>query len=510
MNKKINIIYTSDTHGRLSAYDFLNKTYGSFGLSRLPSFLKSLQEPYLLLDNGDFLQGSPLLDYTRTNDLANPVVKLFNSIKYDYVTLGNHDFNYGLNYLNSFKKGYHGQILCANIYQDEKPLFKSHVIHEIDGIKIAIIGLVTEYIPFWEKPDNIPNLKFLDVVETTKKVIFENDLKSKSDLIVVLYHGGFEKDLVTNESFGPQTVENKGYELFLNEDIDILLTGHQHIPKVYKRNQRVTLQTSHNAKDFGLVTISLNISEEGILNKTINGSIKSLSEYPIDDSSESLIAKDIQKTNDFLSKQISRTSLDMSITSSYDCRVKKHPLFQLVNQIQLEYTKADISVSSLPNETHGFPTNITLNDVAVNFPYENDLVVLEVTGEILKSALEQNATYFSLDNNQIIINPKFLYPKVEHYNYDVYDGIEYVIDVSQPIGQRVTLLKFNNQDIKPNDRYELAINSYRAVGSGGFDMFKRAKRIISYPISYFDLIQAYLTSHPNLEFSLIENFKIIH
>jgi len=505
MNKRLNIIYTSDTHGRLSAYDFLNQNYGSFGLSRLPNYLKTLETSYLLLDNGDFLQGSPLLDYSRKQNLLHPVAKVLNAIHYDYVTVGNHDFNYGLPYLNSFQLAYQGEILCANIYKDNKPYFKTHVIHEIDGIKVAIIGVTTEFIPFWEKPENLKGLVFLDVVETTKKVIKDNDLKNKSDLIVVMYHGGFNKDLNTHQAYGPDTIENKGYELFQIKDIDVLLTGHQHIPQIYKNNQKVALQTSHNAKDFGLIAISFDQDH----NQSIDAKIISLSEYAIDENIEQLINDDIKKTNSFLSQTIGIIKNDMHVSSPLDCRIKKHPLFQLINQIQLEYTKADISMASLPNETHGFPKEITLNDIAVNFPFENDLVVLEVTGSILKEALEQNASYFDIKENQIVINSRFLFPKVEHYNYDVYDGIEYVIDASKPIGERITSLTYKNKTIHPEDTFKLALNSYRAIGSGGFEMFKKAKRVIAYPVSYFDLIKDYIEAHPVLDFELIENFKVI-
>ena len=505
MQKKISIIYTSDTHGRLSAYDFMNGKFGAFGLSRLSSYLKNLNTPYLLLDNGDFLQGSPLLDYSRKNSLYNPAAKIFNSMNYEYVTLGNHDFNYGLPYLSSFQSQYHGDILCANIHKNGKPFYKTHAIRVINEIRVAIIGVTTEFIPFWEKPENLDGFKFLDAVETTKKVIADYHLKQNSDLIIVLYHGGFNQNLETNQVYGSKTVENKGYELFQIQDIDILLTGHQHIPQGFQKNGRVALQTSHNAKDFGLIDILF----DDQMNKKIHAHIIPLSSCSIDSSIEALLENDIQKTNKYLSQKIGTIINEMCIYSPLDCRVKKHALFQFINQVQLEYTKADISVASLPNETNGFPHDLTLSDIAVNFPFENDLVVLEVTGEILKEALEKNASYFSKVNQQIVVNPKFLFPKVEHYNYDVYDGISYIMDINQEIGQRIVSLTYQNEDIKPNSLFKLAINSYRAIGSGGFEMFKKARKIISYPVSYFDLIKEYIEKHPVLEIETIENFKVI-
>ena len=100
--------------------------------------------------------------------------------------------------------------------------------------------------------------------------------------------------------------------------------------------------------------------------------------------------------------------------------------------------------------------------------------------------------------------------KVEHYNYDVYEGIDYIIDVSKPLGQRIVSLKYENKDVLKEQVFTIAVNSYRAVGSGGFDMFKEAKRIISYPISYFDLISSYIEHVHVIDFGIIDNFKVVH
>lgn len=505
MNNKITIVYTSDTHGRITAYDFLNHHYDSFGLSRLSSYLKTLKTPFLLLDNGDFLQGSPLLDYTRKNKSSNPVAKIFNLLNYHAVTIGNHDFNFGLPYLLDFQTQFQGEILCANIKKHGKYLFKPYDIVEMNDIKIALIGVTTEYIPFWEKPANIEDLIFDDVVDTVSKLITTEHLKEKSDVILVMYHGGYQKNPKTGESYGHETIENKGYELFQNADIDILLTGHQHVPQVFQKNNRITIQTSHNAKDFGVITIEKKTSDS----IQIEGCLLETESYAVDMEIEDLIQDAISKTNTYLSQTIGSTKMDMRIHDPLSCRIKKHPLFQLINQIQLDYTHANISLASLPNETHGFNRQITLNDIAISFPFENDLVVLEMSGKTLKKALEKNAEYFSIEADQIVVNPKYLIPKVEHYNYDVYDGIEYTIDISMPIGNRITHLTYQNKPIQPDHLFKVAVNSYRSVGSGGFDMMKEAQRIIAYPVSYFDLISTYIEKHQKLDFIVYENYKII-
>lgn len=175
----------------------------------------------------------------------------------------------------------------------------------------------------------------------------------------------------------------------------------------------------------------------------------------------------------------------------------------------MDYTGAEISCASLPNDTHGLPKFVTLNDIFVSFPFENDLVVLEVSGKQIHEALEKNATYFDVTSDEIIVNPKFLHPKVEHYNYDVYDGLSYEIHVSKPVGKRVDKIMIKDQPINMDNTYTLALNSYRSTGSGGFDMFKDAKIVKQYPVSYVDLISSYIATHPNLEIDVISNMIVM-
>ena len=503
MQTSFKIIYTSDTHGRITSYDFVSQKEGPFGLPRLASYLKDSKEFYLLLDNGDFLQGSPLLDYARKNKRENPVAKMFNALEYPYVTVGNHDFNFGLDVLSDFKKEFQGDIVCANIYKDGHPYVKPFVIHEMEEKKIAIIGVTTEYIPFWERKENITGLEFRDVVGTVKNIIHQHHLKETCDLIVVLYHGGFEKDMKTGEPFGRYTVENKGYELFQIEDVDLLLTGHQHVSQIHKKNGRVAIQTSHNAFEIGVVEVTFE-KDTPILSPQL---IK-LAEFPVDNEKEMLLNSLISETNDYLSQHVGTLKTAMIIESPLSARVKKHPLFQLINQIQLEYTKADISCASLPNDTIGLAKEVTLRDIFLSFPFENDLVVLKITGKQLLEALEQNATYFSMENNEIVINKKFIFPKVEHYNYDVYDGVSYSMDISKPQGQRIHDVTIKNKPLVLHQSYTLALNSYRATGAGGFDMFREATIVHTYPISYVELVSEYIQSHPNLSLALEHNFDI--
>jgi len=503
------IMYTSDTHGRLSAYDFISKSCGSFGLSRFSSYVKDCEDPYLLLDNGDMLQGSPLLDYARKNQLPCPVSAVFNTLGYRYLSPGNHDFNFGLEHLLSFQSHFSGTVLCANIYKEGKPLFTPFVIHEICGVKVAVIGLTTEYIPFWERKEHVEGLSFLDGISTVEEILSVHRLRDRADLVVVLYHGGFEKDMKTGASFGNSTVENKGYGLIQIPGVDVLLTGHQHIPQVYTgADGRVALQTGFNATDAGVVDVVMEREGDRFVLQSLAASLIRLEDYPVDQEIEALLEPLVLETDRYLSEPMGTLTTDMRISSALMARERKHPLFQLINEIQLSLTGADISCASLPNETHGFPRELRRNDVAMNFPFENDLVVLEVSGRQLRQALEQNASYFSVIDGKVGVSPQFLHPKVEHYNYDVYDGISYEILVGQPLGKRISSVFVGNAPLDDERLYSLALNSYRATGAGGFLVFQKARILQKLPVSYYELVCEYISAHPDLTVDVIENFTV--
>jgi 2',3'-cyclic-nucleotide 2'-phosphodiesterase/3'-nucleotidase len=511
MHVQFKIIYTSDTHGRLSAYDFITKSYGNFGLSRLSSYIKDTTQPYLLMDNGDMLQGSPLLDYPRKNNLPGPTAQVFNALGYQYATVGNHDFNFGQAYLGQFASDFSGTMICANVMKNGSPLFTPFVIHDVAGVRVAIIGITTEYIPFWERKEHVEGLTFTDSVATVKDLISTQGLREEADLIVVLYHGGFERNIDTGVVYGEPTVENRGYELFQIPEVDMLLTGHQHVPQVYtKPGNRVAIQTGFNAQDAGVieVTMSQDQTTDRYSLVDVQASILDISQFPVDQEIEAILNPLIRETDSYLSQPLGTIHTDMTITSALSARAQKHPLFQLINQLQLEISGADVSCASLPNVTHGFPKQVRRIDVAVSFPFENDLVVLELRGNQLQQALEQNARYFSITGGELVVNPQYLHPKVEHYNYDVYDGISYEMLIDQPLGSRISQAFLGDAPLDDQKTYTLAVNSYRATGAGGFDMFKGAKILQKYPISYYELICEYITDHPNLKIDLVENFRV--
>lgn len=500
----ITIVYTSDVHGQCTSTDYATDRPASGGLTRLSTYLKQHSGDVLYVDNGDFLQGSPLLDYARENPMpdTDPMSVCFNHLHLRYMTVGNHDFNYGLDYLQTVLSRIDANVLCCNIRKsDGSNLFEPHAIHVAkDGHRIGLIGAITNYVPKWEKPEHIEGLTFEDARDAIAKEVAL--LRPLVDVIVVLYHGGFEADLATGNPVGRQTDENQGYRISQIPDIDLLLTGHQHVPTVVANGTPKIMQTSFSARDVGVATLDFTKASP-----VVDCHLHRLTE----DDDEELVQKLLPfelGTRQLLDQYLAITDQDWTIEGALGCRIQKHPLFQLINQVQREHTGAQLSCASLPNHPPGFQKRITRRDVAANFVYPNTVFVLEVTGAILRQALERTAEYFEKTNGNIVISEAFTTPKMEHYNYDVYDGIDYEIDVSKPKGQRIVSLKHNGNEVQDKDVFSLAMNNYRAAGGGDYAMFEAAIVLAEYDNPLSEWIVEAVQRHPELHIDVVHNFNV--
>src|SRR5690606_24093671 len=146
----------------------------------------------------------------------------------------------------------------------------------------------------------------------------------------------------------------------------------------------------------------------------------------------------------WLDQPIGHIKGDMTVTDPMAIRLGDNPLIEFINKVQMDAAGVDVSNTALfDNYSPGFPPNVTMRNVVANYIYPNTLVVLKVTGQIVKDALEKSASYFELGADGTVgVSKEFSTPKPQHYNYDMWEGIEYEIDIRKPIGQRVTRLQY--------------------------------------------------------------------
>ena len=253
---KLVIYQTSDLHGYVYPTNYV--TEQPLGILKIGSYMKKDELNYdasLKIDCGDLVQGSALTHYLYKHDIErNPIIEGLENIKYDAYVLGNHEFNYGLDYLNKSYSPVCDKIINGNIEGldfDTKP----YKIFEFDGFKVGCIGFTTSFIPNWERPCNIEGLSFNDPVETYAK--------DKCDFIIVCYHGGFEKSLEDNTTpTEALTKENQGSELLEKfNSIDMVLSGHQHRSFITKIDNRICSQPLNNGQNFTKIVIDTETKE---------------------------------------------------------------------------------------------------------------------------------------------------------------------------------------------------------------------------------------------------------
>jgi len=481
---KLTIYFTSDTHGYLYPNNFASKQPRPMGLLSM-RFEKD--ENTLVIDGGDTIQGSPLTYYCRLNALELPVAKAMNDRRYDYVTLGNHDFNNGPEYLRRYLDTLEAKCLCANV-TDAKgrlPVFPSAVHTLGNGLRVGLFGIVTDWVNRWEKKENLTDLTVSDPFEAAKKAIADLD----ADVIVGIYHGGIERDLETGRLLS-QTDENIACRLCDELDIDLLLTGHQHIAMAEKQwNGTHIVQTPCNSASY----VKVELDDGGAWHSELC--------TPPEEAEltqpEQRLWEDV---NVWLDQPIGRLSRDIWPGDKLDMALHGSPIADFFNTVQLWASGADVSCTALGNELRGFASDVTVRDVVASYIYTNTLVVLEVTGAVLRQALEQCARYFAVDaDGRISIAESFLSPKVAHYNFDYFSGIEYVYDLAKPEGERVTALTRGGRDIEPDEKLTLVMCDYRATGAGDFDFYcdcPREKEILT---EVSEIILNYLVEHPYVD-----------
>jgi len=515
----IRLLVTSDIHGYIYPTAYRDHTEKNFGLAKIATIIKEkrMTEKILLLDNGDLIQGSPLTYYHAKYkpNTENPIIKIANSLQYDLAICGNHEFNYGLDYLKDAIQQSTFPWLSANIINSstKEPVFGTpYTIKVIDEVKIAILGITTHFIPNWEEKKNIEGLQFNDALLTAKWWVSHIRQKEKPDVLIVSYHGGFERDLQTGEQTERLTGENQAYAMCKElEDIDILITGHQHRTLTGTINGITFLQPGHHGRYIGEICIKGTKQEGSISNINCSANLIEIDEsIQADQETLSFIDDFQEETQKWLDQSIGTVIGDMTIKDILHARLQDNPYIEFINNVQMNASGAAISNTALfTNESLGFQTNITMRDIVSNYIYPNTLKVIRISGQDIKEALEQTAQYFTIENGNITVNPAFSYPKPQHYNYDMWEGIEYELKISNPIGQRVIHLNHQGAPLQLDQQYDVVMNSYRASGGGNFNMFKEKPVIQDIPIDMTELIANYIRERKIIKATCNNNWKVV-
>ncbi len=535
-NTKIKIVYTTDVHGNFFPVDYITMSPVDGSLSRVVSAIDSIRKTpggnnLLLLDNGDFLQGQPSVYYYNYIDTISPHLasEIYNYIGYDATTIGNHDVETGHAVYDRWRSQNRMPLLGANVIDNKsgQPYLRPYVILEKDGVRIAVLGLLTPAIPAW-LPENLwSGLSFEDMVTSAKKWIPIIKSNENPDIIIGLFHSGHDETMRTGEF-----IENASLKIAREvPGFDALLIGHDHqkFHEVIENviGEKVTvLNPANNAKAVGLLEFDVKKSNGKLKSKKITSNILDVSGFEPDKAFLEKFAPQREKIRNYVARKIGNVSEEMSIDDAF---FGPSTFMSFLHRLQLDISGADISFAaplSFGAVIRKGPMKVS--DTFTLYKYENMLYVIKMTGREIKDYLEESYSIWTrqiTDSQHHLINFKSENPSLNDnrlakpaYNFDSATGIDYTVDVTKPKGEKININSLSDgRSFSLDSTYTVAINSYRANGGGnllsdgaGISREELKKRIVSATdkdLRYY--LIGYIEKHPDIEVQTIHNWKFI-
>ena len=468
---KVTILGTSDLHSNITNYDYYTQKPAEHGLAKVYSVVKEVraQNPNtILIDNGDTIQGTPIAQYYLDNfnsktatKIVHPMINVMNMMKYDAWTLGNHEFNYGIPLLNRVISDAKFPVLSANTYKADGSNFaKPYIIKDVNGAKIAILGFTTKGVTTWDK-NNVVGMDFKDIVTEGQKWVRQLKDVDKVDAIIVSAHTGLES---TNDILG----ENQATALATAcPEITAILSGHAHkdLPADTLVNGVLIVQPGKWGQKVSEIDLNMVKDTSGkwtVESKTSkNIDVKTYAAAP-----EVLEAAkaDLAAVDKMVAQVIGKSTSEFS---GIDQKLKDTALVDLIQKVQMYYGKADISIAASFNDASRIPKGkVKVSDINALYVFENFLNVTEMTGKQLKAYIEYSAKYFNQMTKNGDTNITFD-PLVAGYNYDMVQGVDYQLDLTQPVGSRLLNLTYKGKPVSDTKIFKVALNNYRFSGGGG-------------------------------------------
>ena len=523
----VRILATTDLHTNLVNYDYYqDKPVETLGLAKTAVLIEKAKKEnpnVLLVDNGDTIQGTPLGTYKAIVDPVekgeqHPMYAALQALGFEAGTLGNHEFNYGLDYLNRVIETAGMPLVNANvldpatgkfIYQPYKIIEKTFTDTQgrLTTVKIGVTGIVPPQILNWDKANLEGKVVVRDSVEAIRDIIPEMR-KAGADITLVLSHSGIGDDKYEKGE------ENEGYQIASLPGVDAVVTGHSHAefpsgngtgfyekyPGVDGVNGKINgtpvTMAGKYGDHLGVIDLKLNYTDGKWKVTDSKGSIRKVdTKSNVADQRVIDIAKEShQGTINYVRQQVGTTTAPIT---SYFALVKDDPSVQIVNNAQLWYAKQELAGTPEANlpilsaaapfkaGTRGDATAYTdipagpiaIKNVADLYLYDNVTAILKVNGAQLKEWLEMSAGQFNtIDPNnsqpQNLVNTDY-----RTYNFDVIDGVTYEFDITQPNkydregklanpnASRVRNLKYQGKEIDPNQEFIVVTNNYRSNGN---------------------------------------------
>jgi 2',3'-cyclic-nucleotide 2'-phosphodiesterase/3'-nucleotidase len=502
---EITLLATTDLHGRVQDWDyFRNAPYSessgnATGLARVGSVVDSVRaqkgaENVVVVDNGDALQGTPLTYYYASQEpvtetgVEHPMAAAYDAIGYDAQVVGNHEYNYGLDLLDAYIDDVDHPVLGANVMDvaTGRPYHQPYTLKRIEvpgqkPITVGILGLTTPGSAIWDKGNVEGKVEFGDMVATAKQWVPVVD--AVSDVVVVLSHAGVGG---TSSYADPNVPTENPTDTIAAQvpGIDVMVVGHTHrnAPSqivVNEQTGKKVLLTqpyrwgaSVSQVDIDLTKVRGQWSVAGTAATPLY-----TKNYPEDADVLAATADAHKKTVGYVNQFVADSTEELRAETSW---FEDTPILDYIQQVQTETVdaalegtdRADLPVLSLAapfSREAVFPKGpVTIRDIAGLYIYDNTLEAVELSGAQVRAYLEESARYFGQVTTAGPITSADLTTTKPDYNYDTLSGVDYELDISKPVGQRVTRLEVGGVPVAADDRFVVAVNNYRRSGGGGF------------------------------------------
>ena len=468
---------TTDVHGWLRGWDyFANAPDSTRGLTRVATIVDSLRaanpDRVLLVDGGDLLQGTLVTSIALRDSLGtNPIIAAMNAMHYDAAAIGNHEFNYGRRYLSRAINQATFPFLAANaVTVAGAPAYVPWTLVTRSGVRVGIVGATTPGSMIWDRDKLAGQVVIRDIVPSVRDAVADARGKG-ADVVIVLLHSGFNEASSYDTAATGLPSENVAARVAREvPGVDLVVFGHSHreLPDTVIGTTLVT-QPRNWAGSVSVSRLTLRRRGAGYSVVARRGGVIRARGHAEQPALLASTAEVHRRTVEFVNTPIGDTPVAWNADSS---RVMDTPILDFILEVERRVSGADLaSVAAFNLNARFGPGPITVAAMAALYPYENNVLrAVRISGKQLREYLEFSSRYF----REGATGDSLIDASVPGFNYDIVAGVNYALDISKPVGSRVTALSRNGRPVQDADSFTMALHDYRQQGGGGFAMIHGA------------------------------------
>ncbi len=462
----ITLVETSDLHGRIYPYDYAidGEDMGA-GLAKIATIVNQLRNEnpaLILMDNGDTVQDNYINLFN--DQEVSPMVEAMNAMKFDLWNIGNHEFNFEKDFLLRNVKNFNGTVLSDNVISTDDGTYfvKPYQIFNVNGARVAVVGAMVPYVPIWEAstPEHFEGLQFNEIINSTTKVL--DEINGQYDVLVGLFHVG------RNDERGGDGIYDIANAF---PQFDVIFGGHEHARYTEVVNGVNIIEPGFAG--WALAKADIDVAKEdgkwvvksvSVANLETNGVEPDkaiLEQFEYVDTKSKAVANTVvgQVVETFIQRPDYITG-DAKVTTMPTAQLQPNAVIDLINDVQLFYSGADISAAAFFKSSANLMKGDFKNkDVANIYKYPNTLIGVEISGSSMLEYMEWSAAYYNTwkEGDVTVSFDK----DIRGYNYDMFTGIDYEIDISKEAGNRIVNPMVGGNPLDPRKIYKLAVNNYR-------------------------------------------------